>query len=178
MIRQGVISLAALALLLAGATASAQNAPPKLPETWSVHEQVGREPLVKPQVRPDPVRSAGLNRSGLDLARQGDLDRAAGTLLKAVLYNQRNAEAWNSLGVVLRRMGQIRPAIKAYTRAIELQPRYAVAFRNLGSALEDDKQPGLAARAYREYCRLAPAAPDAAALGGRAAWLEGRSAGR
>jgi len=156
----------------AGVRAPAPAPASQVPQGWVVKTPVGPDPLLKPQVQHDPAASARLNAQARDLAKAGKLDEAAGRLLQALLANRDNAAAWNNLGLVLRRMGQTRDAVRAYMKAITLQPKHAPTYKNLAVALEAQGDRAMAAKSLREYARLAPNAPDAAAVTQRALWLE------
>ncbi len=86
------------------------------------------------------------------------------------LFPNDYATAFN-LGLALHKLGDEAGAIDAYKKAIELDPNDAAFQLALGTSLERLQRPRDAVVAYDAYLRLAPDAPDAAAVRARIAQL-------
>ena len=97
-------------------------------------------------------------------------DAVAGYRDAQQLFPNDYATAFN-LGLALHKLGDEAAAVDAFSKAIELDPNDATFRMALGTSLERLQRPRDAAAAYEEYLRLAPSAPDAAAVRARIAQL-------
>jgi Flp pilus assembly protein TadD len=97
-------------------------------------------------------------------------DAVAGYRDAQQLFPNDYATAFN-LGLALHKLGDESAAVDAFSKAIALDPNDATFRMALGTSLERLQRPRDAAAAYEEYLRLAPSAPDAAAVRARIAQL-------
>jgi tetratricopeptide (TPR) repeat protein len=108
---------------------------------------------------------------GLNLARQGQSDAAAGCLRRAIALAPSFAEAYSALGGILADCGEYREAIDCFRQVVTLTPLAAEAHYNLGLALA---RAGRASEALDSYDRALERKPGwAEAHNNRAAVLAG-----
>lgn len=97
-----------------------------------------------------------LHHLGLIAHRQGDNERAARLVGRAVSVKPDYVEAWSNLGAIYRAMGELEDAIAAARNAIATDPNCVQAYSNLGGTLEDQGRLDAALDAYREAARRNP----------------------
>jgi tetratricopeptide (TPR) repeat protein len=112
---------------------------------------------------------------GVDLAAQGEYQKALRELDASIEENPDQAHARNSLGGVLYTVGRKDEAIEQFTQAIRLAPQDAEPHSNLGNALVDAGRPDDAIRELNTAVRLNPGMANAYFGLGRALVAEKRS---
>lgn len=111
---------------------------------------------------------------GVDLAAQGQYQKALRELYTSIEENPDQAHARNSLGGVLYNLGRKDEAVEQFSRAIQLEPQDAEPHCNLGNALVDMGKPGEAAEELNTALRLKPGMANAYFGLGRVLVLENR----
>ena len=111
---------------------------------------------------------------GVDLATQGDYQKALHELYTSIEENPGETHAHNSLGGVLYAVGRKDEAIQQFTQAIRLGPNEPEPHCNLGNALVDAGKPDDAIRELNTALRLNPAMANAYFGLGRALVAEKR----
>ena len=111
---------------------------------------------------------------GVDLAAQGDYQKALRELYTSIEENPDQAHARNSLGGVLYTVGRKDEAIEQFTQAIRLEPQDAEPHCNLGNALVDAGKVDDAIRELNTALRLNPGMANAYFGLGRALVAEKR----
>jgi protein O-mannosyl-transferase len=111
---------------------------------------------------------------GVDLAAQGDNQKALRELYTSIEENPDQPHARNSLGGVLYNVGRKDEAIEQFAKAIRLQPQDAEPHCNLGNALVDAGKPDDAIRELNTALRLNPGMANAYFGLGRALVAEKR----
>ena len=127
---------------------------------------------------PAPSAAIDYNAQGMEKAKAGNMEEAAGLFEKAVKASPDNSNAWNNLGLALRKMGRNEEAIKAYQRAIAIHPDFALVYKNLGILFEQMGRKKEAAGAYMKYAELNQSAADARIAREKAATLMGAAQGK
>ena len=112
---------------------------------------------------------------GVDLAAQGDNQKALRELYTSIEENPDQAHARNSLGGVLYNVGRKDEAIEQFVQAIRLEPQDAEPHSNLGNALVDAGKPDEAILELNAALRLNPGMANAYFGLGRALVAEKRS---
>ena len=112
---------------------------------------------------------------GVDLAAQGDYQKALHELYTSIEQNPDQAHARNSLGGVLYNVGRKDEAIEQFVEAIRLEPQDAEPHSNLGNALVDAGKPDDAIRELNTALRLNPGMANAYFGLGRALVAEKRT---
>lgn len=107
------------------------------------------------------TRAPSLREQGLQALREGDDPRAIDLLTRAVLTDDRDAEARACLGIAYSRKGRHEPALRLLREAVDLSPESPNFRFNLGVALDRSGQPDAARTAFQEVLRLAPDHPQA-----------------
>lgn len=102
------------------------------------------------------TRARSLREQGLQALREGDDTRAIDLLTRAVLTDERDAEARACLGIAYSRKGQHDPAVRLLREAVELSPESPNFRFNLGVALDRAGQTEAARAALADTLRLAP----------------------
>lgn len=74
--------------------------------------------------------------AGIKLYRDGKIEEASNTFIKAVDLLPLSPIAHNNLGMVLRHQGKMNEALTHYQEAIRLDPNYAEAENNIGLILD------------------------------------------
>jgi predicted Zn-dependent protease len=108
--------------------------------------------------------------------KTGDRERAIATYRDVLAVEPQAEVARGLLAENLFAAGRRDDAIAVLQEGLQRTPDVPVLHRGLGNLLEQSGRAAEAAAAYREYTRLAPNAPDAAAIAARAARLEASSA--
>jgi len=111
---------------------------------------------------------------GVDMAAQGDYQKALRELYTSIEENPDQAHARNSLGGVLYNVGRKDEAIEEFIQAIRLEPQDAEPHSNLGNALVDAGRPDDAIRELNTALRLNPGMANAYFGLGRALVAEKR----
>ncbi len=111
---------------------------------------------------------------GVDLAAQGDYQKALRELFTSIEENPDQPHARNSLGGVLYTVGRKNEAMEQFTQAIRLDPNEAEPHCNLGIALLDLGNPNDAIRELNTALRLNPGMANAYYGLGRALVAEKR----
>lgn len=107
------------------------------------------------------IPAHSLRDQGLQALRDGEDTRAIDLLTRAVLTNDRDAEARACLGIAYSRRGLHEQAIRLLRETVELAPDSPNFRFNLGVALDRGGQPEEARAALLETLRLAPDHPQA-----------------
>lgn len=107
------------------------------------------------------IPAHSLRDQGLQALRDGEDTRAIDLLTRAVLTNDRDAEARGCLGIAYSRRGLHEQAIRLLRETVELAPDSPNFRFNLGVALDRSGQPEEARAALLETLRLAPDHPQA-----------------
>ncbi len=103
---------------------------------------------------PTPIMLSNL---GVALARQGRLDEAIASHLRALEIKPDYAKAHNNLGTAYQEAGRIDLAIGHYRAAIGIDPDSAAAHYNLGVALQASGRSREAAAEFRRALEIEPA---------------------
>jgi protein O-mannosyl-transferase len=111
---------------------------------------------------------------GVDLASQGDYQKALRELYTSIEENPDQPHARNSLGGVLYNVGRKDEAMEQFAAAIRLAPNDAEPHANLGNALVDAGKPDDAIRELNTALRLNPGMANAYYGLGRALVAEKR----
>jgi hypothetical protein len=96
--------------------------------------------------------------SGLQIAREGALDKAAEIFAKAILIDPESAEAYEALATVLVPLGKLEFACRAKAKAIALGYNTASSWEMLGDIMISLGKFDEAAEAFRSALQLNPAA--------------------
>jgi Flp pilus assembly protein TadD len=88
-------------------------------------------PLLLKVTQSAPDASAPHVDLGIAYSRSGDLEKALGSLQRAVEINPRQPVAFNELGMVYRRKGDFAAARASYEKALALYPGFHFARLNL-----------------------------------------------
>ncbi len=112
---------------------------------------------------------------GVDLAAQGDYQKAVRELYTSIEENPDQPHARNSLGSVLYSVGRKDEAMEQFAQAIRLQPNEAEPHSNLGNALVDAGKPDAAIRELNIALRLNPGMANAYFGLGRAQLVAGEA---
>jgi Flp pilus assembly protein TadD len=99
-------------------------------------------------VQAAPDEAVERNNQGVELLKQGKVEEAIGTFLKAVEINPKDPNVRMNLAYAYDRQGRLDEAIIHYQKAVELNPRDPVGRNNLG-VLYDKK--GRYDEAIREF---------------------------
>jgi tetratricopeptide (TPR) repeat protein len=91
--------------------------------------------------------------------REGDLEGARDHLLSSLRFNDRMADAYNSLGIVYRKLGNTDSAFACYLKTVELDPKSAYAYINLGNLYDDAGNSSKAIEWYGKALVLRPGDP-------------------
>ncbi len=105
----------------------------------------------------DTAEARSLNRRGLELLGQGDLDAAQRAFEKALAADRQFGPAHNNLGKVFHKKGQFVKAAYEYDLAIESMPEHAGPYNNLGLLEEAGSKLDRAIELYRKAVGLDPA---------------------
>jgi tetratricopeptide (TPR) repeat protein len=108
---------------------------------------------------PDAAEAHYLRAQALE--EQGQLERAAESLVRATALSPGFADAHNDLGRVLLALGRTDAAIASCRRALELRPRFAAALGNLANAELARGALAPAIAGYRQVIALEPALAEA-----------------
>jgi tetratricopeptide (TPR) repeat protein len=120
-----------LALLLAGASLSAQQpaaqSPPSAPPEPTIQEPTQLPPeedgdLKTEQYSFNPVKSKRDVAVGLEYFKKGNYKAAADRFTTATKWNEGNADAWLRLGEAEEKRGNTKAARAAYSKYLELSP--------------------------------------------------------
>ncbi len=95
------------------------------------------------------------------LYRQDSVTQAIAHYEAALVFDPKYPDGYNNLGVALVRLGRYDEAIARYRRALELKPDYAEAYNNMGAALAHDGRLAAAIDHYRRAISLKPSFADA-----------------
>ncbi len=120
------------------------------------------------ELQPQPEE---LFREATAAARQGRYEEAGNMYSHLLQIDPANVKAMNNLGLILKKLGRNEDALQAYRFAIKTDGSYPLTYKNIGILLEEMHDGKGAIDAYRAYVRLAPEAPDAAAVLKRLEWL-------
>ena len=113
----------------------------------------------EPASSSDPAEAHYLRAQALE--EQGQLERAAESLVRATALRPGFADAHNDLGRLLLALGRIDAAIASCRRALELRPRFAAALGNLANAERARGALAPAIAGYRQVIALEPGLAEA-----------------
>jgi Flp pilus assembly protein TadD len=103
-----------------------------------------------------PRDTAVLNRLGLMLGREGQLEPARDALERAVAIRPDDPVMLRNLAEVLSKLGRYEEASRAYRRVADLQPQNGDHWRRLGGALLNAGQPDRAVSAFERILEIGP----------------------
>jgi tetratricopeptide (TPR) repeat protein len=107
-------------------------------------------------------------------ALDDDNPRALQAATKAAEASPDQFEAQYQLGLVKARLGDWAGSAEALDRAIQINPTFAYAHYNAGQAYSRIKRVDLTAERFERFLRLAPGAPERAAVESLMRTLRGR----
>jgi tetratricopeptide (TPR) repeat protein len=132
------------------------------------HDAAGALPHLKRASESNPDNLAFTEQYAYAMEQSRDLEGARRGYEKVLQRNPGAAESRGRLAEILISLGKNDDAITLTKTGIQLDATVPILHRDLGSLLERSGRPAEASVAYREYTRLAPNAPDAAAIKERA----------
>jgi len=104
-----------------------------------------------------PHVTAGHIDLGIAYRRVGELEKARGSLTRALELNPRHPAAHNELGIVYRKMGRFAEARESYESALSLYPDFHFARRNVAILCDVYlADPSCALEHYEIYTQAVP----------------------